>query len=378
MGKFMTFVTVTSAFAASWFLTTPRFVWGSIALLVLMLIGAKYLSTLWQSANPNEWLLIIQNGKLKKAGVGLKALVWPTQTAVKFPSAIQRIEFSANNVTKEMQGIEVSGFAIWSVNREGDGPFRSYKYTQDGNANGNVQTMCESIVRHQIANHSMQDILTNRNTLRDEMKADLQKQLSGWGIWLETVEITVVRICSYSLFEDLQAEFRQDAHLKAEKIRLQSSLQISQSQQDTETQRVIHDNQQRLKRQTEDTAFYKKQCELESLKIIQAQELDLKKQQLEHDMNIKKLKDKLEIDKINNEFALKKFEEQLKVEKLMTPTNLQKYMIDQTKAIYQGLPLKEIKLNQYIGPEQTGNIASMLPAVGMMMQQNQELMTTQK
>ncbi|CAL6077228.1 SPFH_domain/Band 7 family protein [Hexamita inflata] len=375
MGKFMTFVTVTCAFAASWFLTTPRFVWGSMALLVLILIGAKYLSTLWQSANPNEWLLIIQNGKLKKAGVGLKALVWPTQTAVKFPSAIQRIEFSANNVTKEMQGIEVSGFAIWSVNREGDGPFKSYKYTQDGNANGNVQTMCESIVRHEIANHSMQEILTNRNMLRDEMKDDLQKQLTGWGIWLETVEITVVRICSNSLFEDLQAEFRQDTHLKAEKIRLQSSLQISQSQQDTETQRVIHDNQQRLKRQTEDTAFYKKQCELESLKIIQAQELDLKKQQLEHDMNIKKLKDKLEIDKINNEFALQKFEEQLKVEKLMTPTNLQKYMIDQTKAIYQGLPLKEIKLNQYIGPEQTGNIASMLPAVGMMMQQNQELMT---
>ncbi|CAL5998523.1 SPFH_domain/Band 7 family protein [Hexamita inflata] len=374
MGKFMTFVTVTCAFAASWFLTTPRFVWGSVALLVLILIGAKYLSTLWQSANPNEWLLIIQNGKLKKAGVGLKALVWPTQTAVKFPSAIQRIEFSANNVTKEMQGIEVSGFAIWSVNREGDGPFKSYKYTQDGNANGNVQTMCESIVRHEIANHSMQEILTNRNMLRDEMKDDLQKQLTGWGIWLETVEITVVRICSNSLFEDLQAEFRQDTHLKAEKIRLQSSLQISQSQQDTETQRVIHDNQQRLKRQTEDTAFYKKQCELESLKIIQAQELDLKKQQLEHDMNIKKLKDKLEIDKINNEFALQKFEEQLKVEKLMTPTNLQKYMIDQTKAIYQGLPLKEIKLNQYIGPEQTGNIASMLPAVGMMMQQNQEIM----
>ncbi|CAL6062788.1 SPFH_domain/Band 7 family protein [Hexamita inflata] len=221
----------------------------------------------------------------------------------------------------------------------------------------------------------MQEILTNRNMLRDEMKDDLQKQLTGWGIWLETVEITVVRICSNSLFEDLQAEFRQDTHLKAEKIRLQSSLQISQSQQDTETQRVIHDNQQRLKRQTEDTAFYKKQCELESLKIIQAQELDLKKQQLEHDMNIKKLKDKLEIDKINNEFALQKFEEQLKIEKLMTPTNLQKYMIDQTKAIYQGLPLKEIKLNQYIGPEQTGNIASMLPAVGMMMQQNQELMT---
>lgn len=95
-----------------------------------------------------------------------------------------------------MQGIEVSGFAIWSVNREGDGPFKSYKYTQDGNANSNVQTMCESIVRHEIANHSMSEILTNRNMLRDEMKVDLQKQLTGWGIWLETVELTSVRICS--------------------------------------------------------------------------------------------------------------------------------------------------------------------------------------
>jgi hypothetical protein len=39
--------------------------------------------------------------------------------------------------------------------------------------------------------------------LRDEMKADLQKQLTGWGIWLETVEITSVRICSKALFEDM-------------------------------------------------------------------------------------------------------------------------------------------------------------------------------
>lgn len=40
------------------------------------------------------------------------------------------------------------------------------------------------------------------------MKEDLQKQLTGWGIWLETVEITEVKICSTSLFEDMQAEYK--------------------------------------------------------------------------------------------------------------------------------------------------------------------------
>ena len=52
------------------------------------------------------------------------------------------------------------------------------------------------------------------------MKHDLKDQFKGWGIWLETVEITEVTISSERLFTDLQAEFRQDTRLKAEKIEL--------------------------------------------------------------------------------------------------------------------------------------------------------------
>jgi hypothetical protein len=53
-----------------------------------------------------------------KAGIGLKSFVWPSQSVVKFPSTIYKVNFKANNVTKEMQGVEVSGFAIWSVHRD--------------------------------------------------------------------------------------------------------------------------------------------------------------------------------------------------------------------------------------------------------------------
>lgn len=91
---------------------------------------------------------------------------------------------------------------------------------EGGDANSNVQAMCESVLRNLIANSSLEEVLRNRNHLRDNMKRDLKDQFKGWGIWLETVEITEVKISSDRLFTDLQAEFRQDTRLKAEKIDL--------------------------------------------------------------------------------------------------------------------------------------------------------------
>ncbi len=119
-----------------------------------------------------------------------------------------------------MSGVIITGFAFWSVFRDEDGPFRCYKYMEGGDANANVQAMCESVLRNLIANSSLTAVLTNRNHLRDNMKNDLKDQFKGWGIWLETVEITEVTISSERLFTDLQAEFRQDTRLKAEKIEL--------------------------------------------------------------------------------------------------------------------------------------------------------------
>lgn len=55
------------------------------------------------------------------------------------------------------------------------------------------------------------------------MKTDLKDQFKGWGVWLESVEITEVRISSTRLFNDLQAEFRQQTRLKADQIQMISN-----------------------------------------------------------------------------------------------------------------------------------------------------------
>lgn len=89
-----------------------------------------------------------------------------------------------------MQGIIITGFAFWSVHRNDDGPFKFYKYMQGGDSNESVKALSESVLRNFIANSTLEDVMRNRDHLRDSMLEDLKTQLTGWGIWIESVEIT--------------------------------------------------------------------------------------------------------------------------------------------------------------------------------------------
>jgi len=148
----------------------PVYIWGTCGLLLFAACFGLYLRTRFIESQPNEWLLIIRDGKMVKAGVGLKTFLGLTDSFVKFPSKVSQVQFSANNVTKEMQGVDIQGFAFWSVYRDEDGHFRCYKYMQGGDPNHNVKAMCESVLRNLIANSSLEEVLRNRSHLRDNIR----------------------------------------------------------------------------------------------------------------------------------------------------------------------------------------------------------------
>ena len=141
-GVFLGAFSTAGALLASVFLAPPQFVWGLCGLVIIAACLAVVMKKQWVISNPNEWLLVIRSGNLARAGVGLKTFVTPYDTVVRFPSRVERISFDANNVTQEMQGVIITGFAFWSVYRDEDGPFRCYKYMQGGDANASVQAMC--------------------------------------------------------------------------------------------------------------------------------------------------------------------------------------------------------------------------------------------
>lgn len=151
-------------------------------------------------------MIILRNGQQLKAGVGMKTFVWPGDTAITFPGKLREVRFTAEQVTQEMQGVSVTGMIVWSIFREGDGPFKCYKSfgedlkARSVTANEKMMNLSKSIIRDRIANMSINDVIKHRSKLRDGVREEIQKLINGWGIWLETIEILDVRIASNQLF----------------------------------------------------------------------------------------------------------------------------------------------------------------------------------
>ena len=72
-------------------------------------LAAIYLYEAWtlRVAEPNEWLIVIRDGKLFQAGIGLRYRASYQDTVVKIPARVYKVQFQAQQVTKEMQGVEV-------------------------------------------------------------------------------------------------------------------------------------------------------------------------------------------------------------------------------------------------------------------------------
>jgi len=134
-----------------------------------------------------------------------------------------------------MQGIEVTGMIVWSVFRDGDGPLKAYKCLGDDLAretpyesNEKLTSMSSAIVRHCIANSTIDEVLKNRKILRDTVSKEILGVVKGWGVWVETIEITDVKISSSSLFKDMQSKYREEQKLKAELERMEIERQLKE------------------------------------------------------------------------------------------------------------------------------------------------------
>jgi len=89
--KVLSGIVAAGTLVASVFLTPPKYVWGVSGLVIAASGLGLILKHHWVESQPNEWLLIIRNGTLIKAGVGLKTFVGVSDTVVRFPSKVEKV-----------------------------------------------------------------------------------------------------------------------------------------------------------------------------------------------------------------------------------------------------------------------------------------------
>ena len=190
------------------------------------------------AAKPSEYLVVTKHGQIdrKRSGQGARVFKWPWHSIAIVPTTLQRIEFTADQVTRERVGVVVSGIAVFRI-AEPLLAFRVLNFTfPEAAVEKLAETLREMFVgsaRRLIANLSLDECLTRRKeTIAGYLMEEIAPVVGGvgspddttskgWGVVIDTIEIQQVKIQSQAVFAHLQAPYRAEIAARAEQAALE-------------------------------------------------------------------------------------------------------------------------------------------------------------
>jgi hypothetical protein len=201
-------------------------------------------------AEPSEYLVTTRRGvvDMNRSGQGMRIYKWPWHSIAIVPTTLQRVEFAADQITRERVGVGVTGIAVFRI-AEPLLAFRVLDFSaarapREQAAAKLAATMREMFVgaaRRLIANLTLDDCLTRRKEaiagfLMDEIApvvggtgAPGDTTSKGWGVVIDTIEIQQVHITSEKVFAHLQAPYRAEIAARAELADLERARQVNET-----------------------------------------------------------------------------------------------------------------------------------------------------
>ena len=178
------------------------------------------------SASAHEHLVLIRDGRIVSAQQGGSVWKWPGDTVARIDTSVHRLQFTADQVTRERVGVQVTGLAVFRV----VAPlvaFRMLDLADPERHRSILEQMFVGATRRLVATLSLEDCLTRRkDALATELMSEVSPVVSGrgrtedgadrgWGVAIDTIEIQNVRVLSAEVFERMQAPFRAELALTA-------------------------------------------------------------------------------------------------------------------------------------------------------------------
>ncbi len=200
-------------------------------------------------AEPHEFLIHLRRGRVVTTGHGASCFKWPADSVCLVPTSIAKLTFSADQVTREKVGVEVTGLAVYRVVE----PLLAYRMI-DGQSSALGEILCEMFVgatRRIVANLELEECLTHRKErVAQALLAEIAPVLAGegspsdataqgWGVVLDTIEIQNVRVLSEEVFARLQAPYRERLALDA--LRARERVEEEQARISTQRKRAEED-----------------------------------------------------------------------------------------------------------------------------------------
>lgn len=182
------------------------------------------------TAAPHEFLVQIRQGRVVQARQGGSCFRWPGDSVALVDTSVHRLQFTADQVTREKTGVQVTGLAVFRVVQ----PLLAYRMLNLEDFESTVSILREMFVgatRRLVANLSLDECLTRRKeALAVELLAEVAPVVEGrgqtgdttdrgWGVAIDTIEVQDVRVLSREVFERLQAPYRETLALDALRAR---------------------------------------------------------------------------------------------------------------------------------------------------------------
>ena len=236
--------------------------------IILSILAITVYNKFFVSINPDEFVIHYgRGGRIKHTGRGVSFFCWPGETYIAVPSTIRDVNFVADQITSEKQGVRVQGFLAYRIDdfelayQTLDLKSRSAKilmsaekcmeatdYTtktsetifkldpNDRLAKTDLilRRLAESVVRHEVSNKTVDQMIGERETVIDSMKEQIAPTVAKWGLTIETIEFTEVWIRSKTLFQDMQAEYRNEIRKKAEQSTCETEKEVTETRLENE------------------------------------------------------------------------------------------------------------------------------------------------
>lgn len=176
--------------------------------LVIILIAVFYASR-YRKYKPNEYVIWLRNGKIKKASTGGRVVLLPLiDEVIIIPVTVQQTLLEARErvVSHEYQDLSITAFIYWRViNPEIAFSKVSWDASKSDFVERVIKNAAESIIRTTCANMPIEQIIRERQEIIKVITSELHSLMADWGITTESVEIRDVEVLDNALKDNLEA-----------------------------------------------------------------------------------------------------------------------------------------------------------------------------
>jgi hypothetical protein len=165
---------------------------------------------------PNAWVVHTRRGVVEPLHLGL-GVSFPfnpfTDAFLVAPATMQTLAINAKCICKERQGILVQAYVQWIID-DFKGAYKRIDFSDADDpmriVNVQLREQAEASIKDKVASMSIDEVLTDKRPLIDELTARLRSVAEGQGLKIVTVQIKEAVVSSTRLWENLQKPFREE------------------------------------------------------------------------------------------------------------------------------------------------------------------------